>query len=167
MSDERLQGIERCQSPLEIVLAQALAEAIPFTWRESGDHEWEVGRWKGWMLALLAQPAYDKYRPDFGICTWVHDPTEAPPFILIVEVDGHEFHERTKEQVRRDKERDRFMTTTGAKILRFSGSEVHSDPTACAEQILQYAIELQKPHLTEQFKNFVAEGHPPNANCDD
>jgi hypothetical protein len=91
---------------------------LPFEWREPEDHPWEVGRWNGWMLALLAQPEYGYYRPDFGICTWVHEVGGAPPFILVVEVDGHDFHE--KEQARRDKQRDRFMTTTGAKVLRFT-----------------------------------------------
>ena len=43
MFNERMKGIERCQSPLELLLAKALAATIPFKWREHGDHEWEVG----------------------------------------------------------------------------------------------------------------------------
>lgn len=123
--DDSLAGIERCQSPLEGQLAHAFSKVSRFEWRTASDHRWEVGRWPGWFLALLAQPQYDRYRADFGICSWMHLDDEAPPFIVIVEVDGHDFHEKTKEQARRDKSRDRFMTATEARIFRFTGSEIY------------------------------------------
>jgi hypothetical protein len=55
--------------------------------------------------------------------------------ILIVECDGHDFHERTKEQARRDRSRDRYMTSLGFRVLRFTGSEIHRDAEACAQEI--------------------------------
>src|SRR5215471_19659108 len=114
MKHRKSQGIARCESPLEEKLAKAFSTLSRFEWRKSDDHYWEVGRWPGWGLTLLAQPEYGHYRADFGICTWVGIGEGAPPFIVIVEVDGHDYHERTKEQAEYDKARDRFMTSTNA-----------------------------------------------------
>ncbi len=55
---------------------------------------------------------------------------------IVIEVDGHEFHERTKEQAQRDKSRDRALTGAGYRVLRFTGSEVFRDPIARAESIM-------------------------------
>lgn len=46
---------------------------------------------------------------------------------LVIELDGHNFHERTKEQAQRDKSRDRQLTQAGYKVFRFTGSEVFRD----------------------------------------
>jgi very-short-patch-repair endonuclease len=153
--DDSLTGIDRCQSPLEQQLAHAFAALSRFEWRAPDHHPWEVGRWPGWFLALLAQPQYDGYRADFGISTWAHLEDELPPFIVIIEVDGHDFHEKTKEQVRRDKSRDRFMTATEARVFRFSGSEVYQDAEACAADVLEYVFKLQQEHLEDEFKKFL------------
>lgn len=51
---------------------------------------------------------------------------------IVIECDGHDFHEKTKEQAARDKRRDREMTLSGYKVLRYTGSEIVSDP----EQII-------------------------------
>jgi very-short-patch-repair endonuclease len=113
------------------------------------------GKWAVGPAGLLAQPQYDRYRPDFGICTWVHPEDEAPPFIVIVEVDGHDFHEKTKEQARRDKSRDRFMAATEARVFHFTGSEVYRDAQACAVEVFEYVLKHQQRHLEEEFKKFI------------
>ena len=57
---------------------------------------------------------------------------------VIVECDGHEFHEKTKEQVERDKKRDRTLLAEGFNVLRFSGREVWRDPFECADEVIRY-----------------------------
>ncbi len=52
-----------------------------------------------------------------------------------IELDGHDFHDRTKEQAERDKSRDRLLTEKGWSPIRFTGSEVWRDPSACAQQV--------------------------------
>jgi very-short-patch-repair endonuclease len=52
-----------------------------------------------------------------------------------VECDGHDFHERTKEQAQRDKSRDRYLQANGWRVLRFTGSEIHRTPEKCADEI--------------------------------
>lgn len=55
---------------------------------------------------------------------------------VAIECDGHEFHERTKEQAARDKSRDRALTAAGWKVLRFTGSEIWRDANQCANEAL-------------------------------
>lgn len=54
---------------------------------------------------------------------------------LVVEVDGHDFHERTKKQAAHDKARDRWMTGEGYALMRFTGSEIWANPFQCALDI--------------------------------
>lgn len=61
---------------------------------------------------------------------------------LVIECDGHQFHEKTKEQAARDKARDRAMLTAGYPVMRFSGSEIFRDPVACVEQVREIACEI-------------------------
>jgi very-short-patch-repair endonuclease len=56
---------------------------------------------------------------------------------VVVECDGHDFHERTKEQAAKDKSRDRALILAGYQVIRFTGSEIWRDPVACATQVLQ------------------------------
>lgn len=58
---------------------------------------------------------------------------------VAIECDGHDFHEKTKEQAASDKARDRAMTLAGWTVLRFTGSEIYRDPMACLLEALQVA----------------------------
>lgn len=58
---------------------------------------------------------------------------------VAIELDGHEFHERTKQQATRDKSRDRKLVELGWKVLRFTGSEVWKDPMLCADEAWRIA----------------------------
>jgi hypothetical protein len=61
------------------------------------------------------------------------------PLRVAIELDGHEFHERTKEQVDLRNERDRMLQADGWKVVHFSGSEVIRDPSECADKVAQIA----------------------------
>lgn len=54
---------------------------------------------------------------------------------IAVECDGHDFHEKTKEQASRDKKRDREILKAGFPVVRFSGSDIYRSPADCVEQI--------------------------------
>jgi len=54
---------------------------------------------------------------------------------LVVECDGHDFHERTKEQAEHDRRRDREMQAAGYKVFRFTGAEIYRDPFRCAGEV--------------------------------
>lgn len=54
---------------------------------------------------------------------------------IAVECDGHDFHEKTKEQVRRDKRRDRALTAAGYIPVHFAGSEIVASPYRCVKEV--------------------------------
>jgi hypothetical protein len=63
---------------------------------------------------------------------------------LVVELDGHDFHERTKEQAKRDKSRDRRLTALGFTVFRFTGSEVHAEPYRVADEVESYLANVMR-----------------------
>lgn len=52
-----------------------------------------------------------------------------------IECDGYEFHQKTKEQVEYDNQRQRDLQNEGIEIIRFSGSEIRKNPEKCAEEV--------------------------------
>lgn len=71
------------------------------------------------------------YRIDFALrANGVHAECR-----IAIEIDGHDFHEKTKEQAAHDKSRDRFLVSRGWSIYRFTGSEINKNPFRCAEEI--------------------------------
>lgn len=70
---------------------------------------------------------------------------------LCVELDGHDFHERTKEQAKRDKSRDRELQASGWVVLRFTGSEVFNDPYECASETMSTLQNLLMPSIRERL----------------
>lgn len=55
---------------------------------------------------------------------------------LVIECDGHDFHERTKEQAEHDRRRDREMLSSGIPVLRVTGAEVWRSPVKAAFDVL-------------------------------
>ena len=94
-------------------------------------------------LVIYPQAKVGEYRVDFRVkyieYQGLHK-TTGGHYVkeLIIECDGHEFHERTKEQAQKDKKRDRDLSALGYTVLRFTGSEIWVDPFKCAEEILQF-----------------------------
>jgi very-short-patch-repair endonuclease len=54
---------------------------------------------------------------------------------IAIECDGHEFHERTKEQAEHDRSRDRALQADGWSVMRFTGRELHRDARKCAAEV--------------------------------
>jgi len=79
---------------------------------------------RDWMInhpvLVETQVPISKYRVDFLLSTSAKK--------VVVECDGHDYHERTKQQARRDKQRDRELTKCGYTVLRFTGSEIWENP---------------------------------------
>jgi very-short-patch-repair endonuclease len=57
---------------------------------------------------------------------------------IVIELDGHEFHEKTKWQVSKDKARERAIVRKGLVLLRFSGTEVVKNARGCVEEVADY-----------------------------
>lgn len=84
-------------------------------------------------------------RPDFSFLTMGIVTHGAPPMIcarIAVELDGHNWHERSKEQAKADKSRDRALAAAGWHVLRFTGSEIYEDPARCVVECLSVAVSI-------------------------
>lgn len=93
----------------------------------------------GWDLWLRTQHQVGRYTADFHFTSSRDDKTA----FLVVECDGHDFHERTKEQAAHDKKRDRYFAAQGIAVLRFTGSEIWRDAASCSREIESF--------LSDQF----------------
>lgn len=113
--------LDKCESPIERIFAAAL---------------WALhtpGGPEGWRAQVEIGP----YRIDF-VYTYDIDGIGVPAKVA-VELDGHEFHERTKEQARRDKAKDRYLQQLGYYIFRYTGSEIVNDPAKCIGEVMRFA----------------------------
>lgn len=59
---------------------------------------------------------------------------------VAVECDGHDFHEKTKDQAAKDKKRDREFQKLGYVILRYTGSEIVNNPSAIKKDLMNLAL---------------------------
>lgn len=55
---------------------------------------------------------------------------------IVIECDGHDFHQKTKEQVKKDNQRERDLKKLGYEVVRFSGSEIFEDAEKCVQELL-------------------------------
>ena len=123
-----------CKSPIEKILALAYEIVI-----------YDIGFPECELLQLYPQEEIvvddKRYYADFLLDTEnVGGIKRDHPLKLIIECDGHEFHEKTKEQVILRNERDLSLKMAGYDILHFSGSEIYRNPFECAVKIFDYAV---------------------------
>ncbi len=125
----------RCESPIEsMFLSQFCAAAI--------DYGYGVGRTvkvPSETIVIQPQARVDRFRVDFLIWfDFFGDRIE-----IVVECDGHHWHERTKTQAANDRARDRALQALGHEILRFTGREINAAPARCAFEVLDRIMEFQ------------------------
>ena len=99
-------------TPIEKIM-YAILTRIADCFNEAYDSEVQID--------FLPQERIGKYCVDFVVHASYSDDK------VIIECDGHDYHEKTKEQAKHDKERDRYLTSLGYKILRYAGSEIYND----------------------------------------
>lgn len=71
---------------------------------------------------------------------------------LVVECDGHDFHEKTKEQVMSDNQRNRDIENQGYYILHFSGSELYHNSAKCRREINKFIKRKYTQFLQKQIE---------------
>lgn len=138
MSDEVIDYLHSemeciCKSPIEVAFAVAFVMVCRHLSGEVFFREWEPDepalldrvRW-----VIETQVSLGPYKVDFVVSPWPRDERVK----IIVECDGHAFHEKTKEQAQHDKSRDRELQAMGYRVLRFTGSEIYRDAFRCANE---------------------------------
>uniref|UniRef100_A0A6H1ZBQ1 Restriction endonuclease type II-like domain-containing protein n=1 Tax=viral metagenome TaxID=1070528 RepID=A0A6H1ZBQ1_9ZZZZ len=122
------------QSPIEELFLLSFLSVCSYYWFDSTCYD--AGRniimvkavLYGRNIFIVPQHKICKYRVDFL-------------FVLnnekqfIVECDGHDFHEKTKKQVTKDKSREREFVKIGLTVVRFSGSEIYNSPFKCVRDL--------------------------------
>ena len=76
--------------------------------------------------------------------SWVKGSIDGVPVSLLVECDGHTYHDRTPEQAARDRQRDRFLKLTDYEVVRFAASEITSDPEGCALEVFSQMVAVAR-----------------------
>lgn len=149
MSDDVADAINWAigDSPIEKLFFVALSSYVRFGgWFDStqlitSEEQLQSVKSHGDQRCLLIQPQVqiEDWRVDFVIHGWADYRTESPGWVsLIVECDGHDFHERTKAQAKRDRARDRGAQMGGRCVFRFTGSELWRDPLGCAREVSEW-----------------------------
>lgn len=104
--------VAKCESPIEALMVRAIAD--------------EIDRC-GLECAPTTQARIGPYRVDILL--------EAHGRTLVVECDGAAYHSSSKEQVERDKRRDRFFAAQGVSVMRFTGAEINRSARSCAAEV--------------------------------
>jgi very-short-patch-repair endonuclease len=145
-------ALRKSESPLETYMLLALV--VSALRKTDGILFVLDGRFQGIQLQPVLSEVYiepqaiiGEYRVDF-LVTWseIHwekyeNTTSTPRKAsahLVVECDGHNFHEKTKEQAARDKLRDRTLQECGYNVFRFTGSEIWQDTLKCADDAIDF-----------------------------
>lgn len=131
---KKLQNLSKCESPIEKMMCLCLWEQMEPMRSNYAIHllpQWEV------------QIEGEEYRVDFFVEAWA----KCFPHVsvkVVIECDGHDYHERTPEQAKRDKRRDRAFTKAGYHVLRYTGREITADPFRCAQDVFMTVRKLLK-----------------------
>jgi hypothetical protein len=135
---EQRVGIERCRGAVHTLFALTLMELTEFEWRTAEDHEWEVGRWPGLQLTLLAHPEWGQHGSSFAICPLPRNGTEVP-FILLIAL--------------RQRIDSSYSDAGGTSVTVFTLTtvEVQRDARYCAHRVFDLAIRLQHSHLEGKY----------------
>ncbi len=123
-----------CGSPIEGLFLEALVSAIRFDMHRVFrvfEYDPDFVPPHKQFASLMPQAQIGPYRVDFLLNDYVGEGRA-----LVIECDGHDWHERTKEQATRDKKRDRYLVGQGYAVMRFTGSEIHANALDAATEVM-------------------------------
>lgn len=119
--DETIRKLSLCESPIEKIMLLNLES---------------ISKSRGRVIPQYSFDDYN-YRVDFYLKLDQN-------VNIVVECDGHDYHEKTKKQAKRDKKRDRKLQQIPEVdfVFRFTGSEIYNNPEKCASEIEEAFINL-------------------------
>lgn len=127
------------KSPIELIFITAyeIIHSIYETEILVPNNKPNVLKWIDEQLEIIT-PSNKKYIADFA---YIDDKKNIK---VLIECDGHEFHQKTKEQVEKDNNRTFDLQSMGFTVFRFSGSQIYNNPLECANKIHEYLLDLYK-----------------------
>ena len=139
-------------SPIEKKLHAALIRCVPsdvYIWDDLTQETYgDVEAACGGMVDIKSEVQIGQYRVDFLITT------EANKLRLAIECDGHDWHERTKQQAAYDRARDRDLLKQSIRTARFTGSEIHHSAERCAADVFDILRAMFNEEEADQ-RNFM------------
>jgi hypothetical protein len=134
-------GIDRCEGSLQTLFALTLMDLAEFEWRRPDGHGWEVGRWPGLRLTLLAQPESGPHQAPFAICPLPGN-DNVVPFILLISL--------------RHIIPNSFSDTQGTSVSIFTLTpvQIQRDPRSCAHRVFDRAVQLQLRHVEARYARY-------------
>ncbi len=115
-----LEFLDKADSPIEQMMLIALSDSVNFMeykiYKKTGKPT-QVSRY----FQIPLETNRGEYRADFLIEVEIGDYKRS----FVIECDGHEFHEKTKEQAKKDRQRERALMEEGYIVIRFTGSEIY------------------------------------------
>jgi len=87
-------------------------------------------------IYITPQCRIGPYRADFEVSQVQVGPDDVLTPV-IVELDGHDFHDKNKKQRSYEKARDRHLVKAGYRVVHYTGSDVVADPFAVAWEVLE------------------------------
>ena len=148
-------ALKKCETPIEVpmLLAITIVGKALFGTLHYVVEDIEIGdsSGSGPRLSLEPQAQLGEHRVDFLLTAKypyylshlrklpdgreVREPKEIQKERkIIIECDGHDFHDRTREQARKDRSRDRALQSLGYRVFRYTGSEIWSNVFMCAHE---------------------------------
>lgn len=134
---EQNMSLVNCESPIEQLLSLALQE----------NNIKKIGIFNPFVDVLSIENqkeivinSTEKIRVDFLITVMYKNQGLSfrdSVVSFVIECDGHEFHQKTKEQVEKDNIRTRQLQLQGYQVIRFSGSEIYKSPYKVAMDIIK------------------------------
>jgi len=114
----------RCESPIEALLyLELLLRHVFERWPDMVWTQYKIGPYRVDIAA------------EFKLGSKTHK--------VAIECDGHDYHERTEQQARHDKNKDRFLQSQGWLVARFTGKEITECPKKCAEEIFNLVLDVE------------------------
>jgi very-short-patch-repair endonuclease len=123
------------------------------------------GRSESFGTIISCQHKIDKYRVDFFISHKSASMAREnkPAIMIVVECDGHDFHDKNEIQRRYEKKRDRHMQKLGFRVFRYTGSEIVKDPFVPAAECLSFATGDDFEEMLIIAKEYFEQEQEPSA----
>jgi very-short-patch-repair endonuclease len=124
-----LRFVDQCESPIEKLLAIHLAQFEDIEIHEFLEYD------KDARIKVETQKEIKCLKNMYRVDILITVRFQGKYHLFAIECDGHDFHEKTKEQARNDRKRERDLMVEGIHVIRFTGSEIYEDPLRCANDV--------------------------------
>lgn len=105
----------------------------------------ELGGQQDAHQIIVPQCRFKSYRLDFFLAFQVFEKR----YGMVIECDGHDFHDRTKEQATSDRARDRAVQSVGLPIYRFTGSDIYNNADKCGDEVFSFIENARELELNK------------------